>query len=149
MSVITPPGQAPEQQQAVTEAPGKESVLKRLANLQSVWILGVLLVIVAAFSIAAGDKFLSASNFSLISQNIAVWAVLGVGMTFVIITSGIDLSIGSVLVFSSVVAAKIMEAVGGNGWSTAAVGILGALVSGIAWGALNGFLIAKAKIPPL
>ena len=60
------------------------------------------------FTIAGGSKFLSASNFSLISQNVAVWAVLGVGMTFVIITSGIDLSIGSVLVFSSVVAAKVM-----------------------------------------
>ena len=148
MSVITPPGQAPEQQ-AVPDAPARDSYLKRLANLQSVWILGVLLVIVAAFSIAAADKFLSTSNFSLISQNIAVWAVLGVGMTFVIITSGIDLSIGSVLVFSSVVAAKVMQAVGGEGWGVAILGILAALVSGIAWGVLNGFLIAKAKIPPL
>ena len=148
MSVITPPGQAPEQQ-AVTETPAQESYLKRLANLQSVWILGVLLVIVAAFSLAAGGKFLSTSNFSLISQNIAVWAVLGVGMTFVIITSGIDLSIGSVVVFSSVVAAKVMQAVGGDGWGVAFLGILAALISGVAWGTLNGFLIAKAKIPPL
>jgi ribose transport system permease protein len=148
MSVITPPGQAPDQQAVVDNPPG-DSYLKRLANLQSVWILGVLVVIVAAFSVAAGEKFLSASNFSLISQNIAVWAVLGVGMTFVIITSGIDLSVGSVLVFSSVIAAKLMQAVGGDGWSTALVGIIGALVSGIAWGTLNGFLIAKAKIPPL
>jgi ribose transport system permease protein len=149
MSVITPPGQAPEQQQAVADAPSQDSFLKRLANLQSVWILGVLLVIVVAFSIAAGDKFLSTSNFSLISQNIAVWAVLGVGMTFVIITSGIDLSVGSVLVFSSVVAAKVMQSVGGDGWGVAFLGILAALIAGIAWGTLNGFLIAKAKIPPL
>jgi ribose transport system permease protein len=78
-----------------------------------------------------------------------VWAVLGVGMTFVIITSGIDLSIGSVLVFSSVVAAKLMESIGGDGWGVAGIGILAALVSGAAWGMLNGFLIAKAKIPPL
>jgi ribose transport system permease protein len=148
MSVITPPGQAPDQQ-VVPDAAPRQSYLRRIGNLQSVWILGVLVVIVAAFSVAAGNKFLSTSNFSLISQNIAVWAVLGVGMTFVIITSGIDLSIGSVLVFSSVIAAKLMEAVGGNGWSTAFVGILGALVAGIAWGTLNGFLIAKAKIPPL
>jgi ribose/xylose/arabinose/galactoside ABC-type transport system permease subunit len=75
--------------------------------------------------------------------------VLGVGMTFVIITSGIDLSIGSVLVFSSVVAAKVMEAVGGDGWGVASLGIVAALVAGTAWGVLNGFLIAKAKIPPL
>jgi len=148
MSVITPPGQAPEQQ-TVPAAPARDSYLKRLANLQSVWILGVLLVIVAAFSIAAGDKFLSTSNFSLISQNIAVWAVLGVGMTFVIITSGIDLSIGCVRVISSVGAATVMQAVGGEGWGVAILGILAALVSGVAWGLLNGFLIAKAKIPPL
>jgi ribose transport system permease protein len=126
-----------------------ESLLKRVANLQSVWILAVLLVIVAFFSVAAGDRFLSASNFSLISQNVAVWAVLGVGMTFVIITSGIDLSIGSVLVFSSVVAAKVMQNVGGEGWGVALLGILSALVAGLAWGILNGFLVAKAKIPPL
>jgi ribose transport system permease protein len=144
MSVITPPDQ-----QAIADAPPRDSYLKRLANLQSVWILGVLVVIVALFSIAAGDKFLSTSNFSLISQNIAVWAVLGVGMTFVIITSGIDLSIGSVLVFSSVIAAKVMQGAGGDTWGTAILGILAALGSGIAWGLLNGFLVAKAKIPAL
>jgi ribose transport system permease protein len=140
---------AKEDQSAVVDHHESESLLKRIGSLQAVWILGVLLVIVVFFSIAAGSKFLSASNFSLISQNIAVWAVLGVGMTFVIITSGIDLSIGSVLVFSSVVAAKLMEGIGGDGWGVAFIGILAALVSGSAWGVLNGFLIAKAKIPPL
>jgi ribose transport system permease protein len=140
---------AKEDPAAVVEHHESESLLKRLGSLQAVWILGVLLVIVVFFSVAAGSKFLSASNFSLISQNIAVWAVLGVGMTFVIITSGIDLSIGSVLVFSSVVAAKLMEAIGGDGWGVAFIGILAALASGAAWGVLNGFLIAKAKIPPL
>ena len=38
---------------------------------------------------------------------------------------------------------------GGDGWGTAFVGILVALVSGMAWGVLNGFLVAKAKVPPL
>src|SRR3954470_1482746 len=136
MSVVTPP----EEEAVVDTAEGQQSLIKRITSLQSVWILGVLVVIVAFFSVAAGGKFFSPSNFSLISQNIAVWAVLGVGMTFVIITSGIDLSVGSVLVFSSVIAARLMQAVGGDGWSTALIGILGALVSGIAWGTLNGFL---------
>ena len=145
MSVITPPDDA-----AVDVADeGQQSLIKRITSLQSVWILGVLLVIVAFFTVTAGGKFFSASNFSLISQNIAVWAVLGVGMTFVIITSGIDLSVGSVLVFSSVVAAKVMEGIGGDGWGTAAIGIVAALVTGALWGLLNGSLIAKAKIPPL
>ena len=140
---------AKEDPSAVIDHHTDESLLKRLTSLQSVWILGVLLVIVGFFSVAAGNKFLSTSNFSLISQNIAVWAVIGIGMTFVIITSGIDLSIGSVLVFSSVVAAKVMEGIGGDGWGVASIGILAALVTGAAWGLLNGFLIAKAKIPPL
>ena len=145
MSVVTPP----EEEAVVDTAEGQQSVIRRITSLQSVWILGVLVVIVAFFSVAAGGKFFSPSNFSLISQNIAVWAVLGVGMTFVIITSGIDLSIGSVLVFSSVVAAKVMQSIGGNGWGTAAIGILAALVTGAIWGLLNGVLVAKAKIPPL
>src|SRR3954447_9855174 len=145
MSVITPP----EDVAVADTHEGQDSILKRLGNTQSVWILGVLLVIVAFFSVAAGGKFLSASNFSLISQNVAVWAVLGVGMTFVIITSGIDLSVGSVLVFSSVVAAKVMEGMGGAGSGVAAVGLVAAILSGLAWGAVNGVLVAKAKVPPL
>lgn len=145
MSVITH-----DEQDVIVKDPteGHPSLIKRLGNTQSVWILGVLLVIVAFFSITGGTKFFSASNFSLISQNVAVWAVLGIGMTFIIITSGIDLSIGSVLVFSSVVAAKAMEAAGG-GAGAALIGIVIALVSGAAWGTLNGVLVAKAKIPPL
>jgi ribose transport system permease protein len=145
MSVVTPP----EEEAVVESDEGQQSLVKRITSLQSVWILGVLVVIVAFFSITAGARFFSASNFSLISQNVAVWAVLAVGMTFVIITSGIDLSIGSVLVFSSVVAAKVMEGIGGNGWGTASIGILAALVTGVLWGLINGFLVAKAKIPPL
>ena len=145
MSVITPP----EDVAVADPQESQPSALKRLGNTQSVWILGVLLVIVVFFSVTAGSKFLSTSNFSLISQNVAVWAVLGVGMTFIIITSGIDLSIGSVLVFSSVVAAKVMESVGGQGWGTAFIGVVAALLSGVAWGTFNGFLVAKAKIPAL
>ena len=76
MSVI-----AREDQAAVVDHGPQDSLLKRIGSLQAVWILGVLLVIVVFFSVAAGSKFLSTSNFSLISQNIAVWAVVGVGMT--------------------------------------------------------------------
>lgn len=127
---------------------GGQSVIKRLANLQSVWILGVLVVIVAFFAIKGGSRFFSTGNFLLISQNIAVLAVIGVGMTFVIITSGIDLSVGSVLVFSSVISAKVMAAVGNSGVSIL-LGVLAGLVTGVLWGALNGFLVAKAKVPAL
>jgi ribose transport system permease protein len=70
-------------------------------------------------------------------------------MTFVIITGGIDLSVGSVLVFSGVVADKAMAAMGGQGWGAAIVGLLVTIAAGLAWGTLNGFLIARAKVPPL
>jgi ribose transport system permease protein len=122
---------------------------RRLAGTQAVWIVAVLVVIIAYFAIAGGGRFLSAGNFSLISQNLAVLAVLGVGMTFVIITSGIDLSIGSVLVFASVISAKTMAALGGDGAGVVVAGILAAMAAGAAWGLLNGFLVAKAGIPAL
>ena len=52
------------------------------------------------------------------------------------------------LVFSGVVSAKAMNAVGGDGWGVILVGLVVALAAGLAWGLLNGFLVAKAKIPP-
>lgn len=145
MTTTSSKSQAPV---SVDDDPGNESLIKRLVNLQSVWILGVLVVIIAYFAIAGGSKFFSASNFTQISQNVSVLAILGVGATFIIITSGIDLSVGSVLVFASVIAAKVMQGMGGSGTGAVILGILSGLVAGGAWGWLNGFLVAKAKIPP-
>ena len=70
-------------------------------------------------------------------------------MTFVITTSGIDLSVGAVLVFSSVVSAKLMESIGGDSWGVALAGLGLALAAGLGWGIVNGVLVAKARIPPL
>ena len=123
--------------------------LARLARLQALQIIIVLLVIVVIFSILKPSAFLTVFNIRGIVQDTAILAVLGVGMTFVIITGGIDLSIGSVLVFSGVVADKAMAAMGGQGWGAAIVGLLVTIAAGLAWGTLNGFLIARAKVPPL
>lgn len=126
-----------------------DGLAERIKAMQSVWILGVLIVIVAVFGILSPTTFLTTGNLTNVAQNVSIWAVLAVGMTFVIITSGIDLSIGSVLVVSSVVSAKVMESMGDQGWTTAFVGLVLAVISGIVWGALNGILVAKAKVPPL
>jgi ribose transport system permease protein len=124
--------------------------LARLARLQALQIIIVLAVIVIVFSIMKPSAFLTVFNIRGIVQNTAILAVLGVGMTFVIITGGIDLSVGSVLVFSGVVADKVMAHIGGGqGWSAAIVGALVAIACGLAWGLLNGFLVARAKVPPL
>ena len=127
----------------------KTNPIKAVLRTQAFQILLVLLAIIIVFSILAPESFAQWSNFRLIIQNASILAVLAVGMTYVIITSGIDLSIGSVLVFSGVVSALTMRALGGEGWGVATVGILVSIASGVVWGLFNGFLIAKGKIPPL
>lgn len=123
--------------------------LGRVFGAQSVQILLVLLVMVVVFAALAPEAFLSVPNFRNIATNVSILAILAMGMTFVIITAGIDLSVGAVLVFSGVVAAQVMQAMGGEGWVTTIVGLVVACLSGTAWGVFNGVLIAKAKIPPL
>ncbi|OZC74327.1 sugar ABC transporter permease [Rhodococcus sp. 06-462-5] len=125
-----------------------ESV-RNLARVQVFQIVLVLAAICIVFSIMAPGSFPEWGNIRQIIQNVSILAVLGIGMTFVIVTSGIDLSVGSVLVFSGVVSAKTMAAVGGDGWGVAAIGIVVALGCGLCWGLLNGFLIGKANVPPL
>ena len=132
-----------------TIAEPKSGAIRGLLRAQSFQILLVLAVIIVVFSVIAPDTFAQWSNFRLVIQNASILAVLGVGMTFIIITSGIDLSVGSVLVFSGVVSAMTMRAIGGDGWGVATIGILVSIASGILWGLFNGFLIAKGKIPPL
>jgi ribose transport system permease protein len=122
---------------------------QRIVGHQTFWIFVVLVAIVAFFAIKAPNRFATAQNMSLIAQNLAVLAVLGVGMTFVIITAGIDLAIGSEMVFASVVSAKVMVAIGGDSAFVVIMGIVSAILSGALWGFINGFLTAKAKIPPL
>jgi ribose transport system permease protein len=112
-------------------------------------IFVVLLALLAVFSALRPDAFASLATVRNIAITSSYLLVIAVGMTYVIVTAGIDLSVGSVLVFSGVVAAQVMLALGGQGWGASIAGIAAALVSGLAWGLLNGVLIAKAKIPAL
>jgi ribose transport system permease protein len=139
------PGKGAEVPEGAEHTP----LYKRMLQMQAFQILLVLLVIIAIFSTLAPNNFANLANARQIVQNASILAILGVGMTFVIVTSGIDLSIGSVMVFSGVIGAKVMIAVGGDGWGTAALGIVTSVVTGLIWGVFNGSLIAKAKIPPL
>lgn len=132
---------------ATDTTPG--SPLSRLVKMQSFWILVVLIGIFAFFSVMAPETFFAYGNVTNIVQNVSIWAVIAVGMTYVIITAGIDLSVGSVLVFSSVIAAKTMEAMGDTGWSSAVVGLAVAVIAGAVCGIINGYLVAKAKVPAL
>ncbi|MFV0406876.1 MAG: ABC transporter permease [Propioniciclava sp.] len=133
-----------------TPVPAQGNRLMGLLSAQAMQIVFVWLAIVLIFSVLASQAFFTSTNFVNIAVSVSIMAVLGVGTTFIIITAGIDLSMGSVLVFSGVVSAMTMASIGdGQGWGVAIAGIVAALVSGTAWGALNGFLVAKAKVPPM
>jgi ribose transport system permease protein len=123
--------------------------LAGLAAATSTWIFLVLVVIIAAFSALDFDSFASVFNLRNIMIDASSLLIIAVGMTFVIITSGIDLSVGSVLVFSQVVAALLMREMGAEGMEVILAGLGIGLLAGTAWGLLNGFLIAKARIPAL
>jgi ribose transport system permease protein len=113
------------------------------------WIGLILLALIVAFRIIEPDSFVDSANARNIATDAAVLLVLATGMTYVIITAGIDLSVGAVLVFSGVVSAKAMNATGWDNWGVIVLGLVVALAAGFAWGAINGFLVAKGKIPPL
>jgi ribose transport system permease protein len=120
---------------------------QRLAAGSSTQIGLILLALIAIFAVIQPTEFFDVPNARNIATDAAVLLVLAVGSTYVIITAGIDLSLGSVLVFSGVVSARLMNAVGGDGWGVIILGLLTALAGGLGWGLLNGFLVAKAKIP--
>jgi ribose transport system permease protein len=127
----------------------RPSLLERIAANGALRTLLILIAIVVIFSILQFSEFATVSNLRNVATDVSILLVLAVGMTFVIITAGIDLSVGSVLVFSGVIAGKLMQEVGGNNWGVILVGLVGALVAGTAWGTVNGVLITKARVPPL
>jgi ribose transport system permease protein len=134
--------------------PAQRTAVQRLAAVSTFWIALVLVVLCVLFSVLRPDAFPTLFTLQTLLIEASVLLVLAVGMTFVIITAGIDLSVGSVLVFSGVVGATLMEALTGGDASDAGLGVvllglLGALAGGGAWGLLNGLLVARARIPPL
>jgi ribose transport system permease protein len=117
----------------------------------TLWTLAVLIVLFVVFSALRPSEFATTFNVRNVLTDSAILLVLSVGMTYVIVTAGIDLSVGSILVFSGVVAAKTMVALGGTtaGWGAIVLGSLAGAGCGLGWGLVNGLLVAKAKIPPL
>lgn len=92
--------------------------------------------------------FLSAKCLILVLDRSAVYGVVSVGMTLVILTGGIDLSVGSLIAFGGVVCAKVVEAGHGNAWAWICLGWFAALLTGAAAGSLSGLLITRFSIPP-
>jgi fructose transport system permease protein len=103
----------------------------------------VLLIAVIAFTITT-DRFLDPANLSLIVQQVMVVGALGVAQTIIILTAGIDLSVGAIMVLSSIVMAKLSA-------DSGVPGLLALLLGfgvGTACGLTNGLLVTRLKLPP-
>ena len=123
----------------------------RIAAASESWLLLALVIMIVVFTVKAPGKFFTLTDFSLMWQDAAWLLVMAVGETFVIITGGIDLSVGSLLVLAGVMTDLYCIHHGGANasWTVIAIGCLVGLATGCAWGAMQGFLIAKGKVPPL
>lgn len=114
----------------------KQNTLRKLIS------LGMIAVLAAFFAIKS-PYFLTASNLSAIVRDSAVAGIVGIGLTYVILTAGIDLSTGSVMALSGMVMANIYTYT----LIPIPVMILAGLAVGLACGLLNGLVVAKLKLP--
>ena len=120
----------------------EHSWLSWLVSRQAFWVF-LALVVACIFLSFATNSFATPNNLFNITRNFTFVAVIALGMTIVIITGGIDLSVGSVLCLCSMILAEVMH----NGYSIE-VGIAAAIGTALIVGAVNGVLIAYVGMPP-
>lgn len=111
------------------------------AREMSVFVALIVLVVIMSL---ASPYFLDTQNVFNVLRNMSTISIVAIGMTMVIITGGIDLSVGSVLAVSAMLTARLMVQYGLNPWLAFAIGLLmGALAGGI-----NGLIITKVQVNP-
>lgn len=109
------------------------------------WVLLLVLALEVAIFSVTGDNFLTLANGFEITRLAAEIGLLAFGLTLVIKTGGIDLSVGSMMGLSAIVFGGAWSVLGLNVWLAAAL----ALALGAAGGALNGLFITRLRVPPL
>lgn len=97
------------------------------------------------------STFLTRANLLNVAEKIAVWAILGIGLTLVILTAGIDLSVGSLVALSSVICSMLLaEVLGGaeaSAWGVAIASLAGILACGLV-GLLTGIFVTRFAVAP-
>ncbi len=116
---------------------------KKLINQINIYRSVLILLVICVFATILSPSFLSVTNLFNVFKQITVAGIVGCGMTFVILTGGIDLSVGSILGLSGVLASGVLASTGNT---AAAVAV--SLIIGIACGAVNGFFVSVCGIPP-
>ncbi|MFG2054654.1 ABC transporter permease [Micromonospora sp. NPDC048930] len=142
MTATTPPTTAAQQ-----FALRRHSPLQRVQHLLHAHpAISPFLVLVASFVVFStlNPRFASPNSLSLVLQQVAVIGALAVGQTLIILTAGIDLSVGAIVILAMMLAAKLAEGQGLPG----ALAVLLAVAVGAAAGALNGALVTRLKLPP-
>jgi ribose transport system permease protein len=124
------------------------------------WLFFFLLGLIAFFWLTTpGHTFLTGSNFKLIALNTSEVILLAIAETFIIVTAGIDLSIGGILLFAGVCGAKTMLSLSGthhqvelglypHATRAIAAGVIVCILAGTMWGLVNGLLITLLRLPP-
>ncbi|TPI41342.1 ABC transporter permease [Mesorhizobium sp. B3-1-6] len=118
------------------------AVPARFGFLRGLSLAGLLLVMWAALSVTT-DTFLTHTNFVNLARQASIWSIIAIGQTFVIITGGIDLSVGAVIGFTGVVVAMLMQA-GLPIWLSIAL----TLLVGAAIGTFHAFGVLRLGLPP-
>ncbi|MCP2163872.1 ABC transporter permease [Goodfellowiella coeruleoviolacea] len=124
-----------------------DSEILRLSQVFAKGLGGIPVLLLLAFALSlATDSFLTGTNLDNLGRQVSIYAVLAAAELLVILTAGIDLSVGSVVGLAGVVAAKTMfETTGGL---PVVWGVLLALLVGAVAGLVNGLLVAFLKLPP-
>lgn len=126
-----------------TGAGAAERQRRLKAMMATLGMLPVLIVVAIGFHLLSDGRFFTGQNVSVVLQQASVNIVLAAGMTFVILTAGIDLSVGSVLA-----AAAMAGLIVSNVPELSYLWIFAALGTGLGFGVVNGFLISALKLPP-
>ena len=137
---LTTPAATADTRPAAQAAAGAPE--RRRELIQKFAALGGLVLLVIAFSISS-PAFPTVDNGLTVSLQVTSIGILGVGMTCVIITGGIDLSVGSILALAGVVAALAVQA-----GVPIVFGMLAGVLTGSVCGAANGLLVTRLRLPP-
>lgn len=117
----------------------KKANVKELWNRYSTIMILLLMCVVLSF---LTPNFLEVNNLLNVLKQISIIAILAAGMTFVILTGGIDLSVGSTVALSGVISVMLSQQ-GVNAIAAMAVGVMAGMIAGY----INGYLTAKTKLP--
>jgi ribose transport system permease protein len=127
-----------------TAAPAPEKSAPRISGaFHRLLAFSGLIALVVAFSLAS-PNFMQTQNILAILQATSVNGVLAIAATLVIITGGIDLSVGTLMTFCAVIAGVILTYLG----LPLPLGVIGAILAGTASGFISGVVVAKLKVPP-